>query len=56
MYLQSKKLEIRQSAYALSGQPNINLQTLSPDRIPLPVLDEQRWIVAEVERQLSVVG
>ncbi len=42
--------------YASGGQPNINLQILNPYPIPLPPLAEQRRIVAEVERRLSVVA
>ncbi|MCL5958171.1 MAG: restriction endonuclease subunit S [Chloroflexi bacterium] len=52
--LRSKKLEIRRSSYASGGQPNINLQTLLPHPIPLPPLAEQRRVVTEVGRRLSI--
>ncbi len=38
-----------------SNVPQINVPDVAPLRIPLPPLDEQRRIVAEVEQQLSVV-
>ena len=38
-----------------TAQKNINLQVLSEVAIPLPPLAEQRRIVAEVERRLSVI-
>ena len=37
------------------GQANVNGTKLSNMPIPLPPLDEQRQIVTEVERRLSVV-
>jgi type I restriction enzyme S subunit len=38
------------------GRPRMNQQEIKAIPIPLPPLDEQRRIVAEVERRLSVVG
>ena len=35
------------------GQPNVNGKTLGEVRLPLPPLDEQRQIVAELEKQLT---
>ncbi|NUQ86604.1 MAG: restriction endonuclease subunit S [Anaerolineales bacterium] len=39
-----------------AGQYNLNIAKLNKLPIPLPPLDEQQRIVAEVERRLSVVG
>lgn len=39
-----------------TAQKNINLQTLSEIAVPLPPAAEQRRIVAEVDRQLSVAS
>ncbi len=39
-----------------AGQYNLNIAKLNKLPIPLPPLDEQRRIVAEVERRLPVVG
>ena len=36
-------------------QPNLSLGLIKSLRVPLPPLDEQRRIVAEVERQLSIL-
>jgi type I restriction enzyme, S subunit len=47
-----KELESRVATTA--GQYNLNIAKLNKLRIPLPPLEEQRQIVAEVERRLSV--
>jgi type I restriction enzyme S subunit len=39
-----------------SASPHLNIGDIRKSLIPLPSLDEQRRIVAEVERRLSVVG
>jgi type I restriction enzyme S subunit len=39
-----------------SASPHLNIGDIRKSLIPLPPLDEQRRIVAEVERRLSVVG
>jgi type I restriction enzyme S subunit len=39
-----------------AGKPGLNLTNLRELLVALPPLDEQRRIVAEVERRLSVVG
>jgi len=39
-----------------SSQPDLGLESIRKFVFPLPPLDEQRRIVAEVERRLSVVG
>lgn len=36
-------------------QPNLNLSLIRAIRLPLPPLDQQRHIIAEVERHLSIV-
>jgi type I restriction enzyme S subunit len=46
--------QIRDSSAGI-GQPNVNGTKLQALRIPLPPLVEQKRIVAEVERRLSVV-
>lgn len=46
---------IESRAATTAGQYNLNLQSLRSLEIPLPPLGEQRRIVAEVERQLSLV-
>jgi type I restriction enzyme S subunit len=57
-YLQSvdgKSRLIRNAKWAVN-QASINQQDVVSTLVPLPPLDEQRRIVAEVERRLSVVG
>lgn len=46
--------QIRESSSGI-GQPNVNGSKLQALQIPLPPLDEQARIVAEVERRLSVI-
>lgn len=38
-----------------AGQVGIAGSELKKVPVPIPLLDEQRWIVAEAERQLSIV-
>jgi type I restriction enzyme S subunit len=53
-YIRTIKDSLERFAPA-TAQKNINLDVLQKVPIPLPSLDEQRRIVAEVERRLSVV-
>ena len=53
-FIRTEKGELERFAPA-TAQKNINLQVLSEMAVPLPPLAEQRRIVAEVERRLSVV-
>ena len=46
---------IEQNAASSAGQNNVSLSLIHTMPIPLPPLSEQRRIVAEVERRLSVV-
>lgn len=43
------------SAAAGSGQPFVNQRMLNEVQVPLPSLEDQRRIVAEVDRRLSIV-
>ena len=52
-FIRTEKDELESFAPA-TAQKNINLQVLSQLAVPLPPLAEQRRIVAEVERRLSV--
>ena len=52
-FIRTAKEELERFAPA-TAQKNINLQVLSAMGVPLPPLAEQRRIVAEVERRLSV--
>ena len=52
-FIRTEKDELESFAPA-TAQKNINLQVLSQLAVPLPPLTEQRRIVAEVERRLSV--
>ena len=54
MFVRTEKDDLERFSPSTT-QKNINLKTLSDLAIPLPPLDEQRRIVAEVERRLSVV-
>ena len=49
------RTQIEQSARTTAGIHKVNQQDLSACTIPLPPLAEQRRIVAEVERRLSVI-
>lgn len=51
----SQRALIEANAATTAGQYNLNLAALRSLPVPLPPLDEQRRIVAEVERQLSLV-
>jgi type I restriction enzyme, S subunit len=53
-FMRTAKSRLEEFAPA-TAQKNINLQTLSELAIPLPPLAEQKRIVEEVERRLSVV-
>lgn len=53
MFLRTAKQRLDQYAPA-TAQKNINLDTLSKVAVPLPPLDEQRRIVEELDRLLSV--
>ncbi len=53
-FIRTAKNKLEEFAPA-TAQKNINLQTLSELAIPLPPFAEQKRIVAEVERRLSVV-
>jgi type I restriction enzyme S subunit len=46
---------IESKAATTAGQYNLNLAALRSLPVPLPPLDEQRRVVAEVDRQLSIV-
>ena len=54
IFLRTEKDQLERFAPA-TAQKNINLQILSELAIPLPPLAEQYCIVAEVERQMSVI-
>ena len=54
IFLRTEKDQLERFAPA-TAQKNINLQILSELAIPLPPLAEQHRIVAEVERQMSVI-
>jgi type I restriction enzyme S subunit len=53
-FFRTAKQEISRFAPA-TAQKNINLEILSEVAVPLPPLNEQHRIVAEVERRLSVI-
>jgi type I restriction enzyme S subunit len=53
-FIRTAKEKLAQFAPA-TAQKNINLNVLQKVAIPLPPLAEQQWIVAEVERRLSVI-
>ncbi len=53
-FIRTQRDHLEQFAPA-TAQKNINLQVLSELAVPLPPLTEQRRIVAEVERRLSVI-
>src|SRR5205823_4055317 len=46
---------IESKAATTAGQYNLNLAALRSLRVPLPSIEDQRAIVAEVDRQLSIV-
>lgn len=46
---------IESKAATTAGQYNLNLAALRSLRVPLPPIEEQRSIVVEVDRQLSIV-
>jgi type I restriction enzyme S subunit len=48
-FLRLRKSSVRSESYASGGQPNINLQTLRPLRVPSPPLAEQQEIVRRVD-------
>ncbi len=54
LFIRTQREHLEQFAPA-TAQKNINLQVLSALAVPLPPLAEQRRIVAEVERRLSVI-
>ena len=54
IFLRTEKDQLERFASA-TAQKNINLQILSELAIPLPPLAEQHRIVAEVQRQMSVI-
>lgn len=47
---------IESKAATTAGQYNLNLAALRSLPVPLPSIDEQRSIVAEVERRLTIAG
>jgi type I restriction enzyme, S subunit len=49
------RADIVDRAATTAGQYNLNLPALRALQIPLPPLDEQRRIVAEIEQRLSVI-
>ena len=53
-FLRTAKQDLERFAPA-TAQKNINLEVLADVAIPLPPLAEQRRVVAEVERRLSVI-
>jgi type I restriction enzyme S subunit len=55
LFFRTAKDQIARFAPA-TAQKNINLDILSEVAVPLPPLEEQRQIVAEVERHLSVIA
>ena len=52
---QSYWIQIHQGKLG-SGQPNVNAKILSQITLPLPSFSEQKAIVSEIERRLSVAG
>jgi hypothetical protein len=48
------RAELESMVATTAGQYNLNIAKLNKLRFPLPPLEEQRQIVAEVERRLSV--
>jgi type I restriction enzyme S subunit len=54
LFLETAKADLSRFAPA-TAQKNINLETLKALAVPLPPFTEQRRIVAEVERRLSVI-
>jgi type I restriction enzyme, S subunit len=50
-----KRAAIEERAATTAGQYNLNLNALRTLRIPVPPLDEQQRIVAQLEQQLSLI-
>jgi type I restriction enzyme S subunit len=54
IYLRSKTAEMRRVNQG-AAQPNLNTTIIKRYRVPVPPMDEQHRIVAEVDRRLSIV-
>jgi len=54
VYLRSKTTEMRRVNQG-AAQPNLNTTIIKRYRVPVPPMDEQHRIVAEVDRRLSIV-
>lgn len=54
-YLRSMYEEIRGQEYSGGGVPHLNLSIIANLRVPIPSLEEQRAVIAELDRQMKLL-